>query len=70
MYSNCLVYAIGQWVRHGGYLVLSRSRYGWWPHAEHTHDWRRFSVFVPLGPKRRRACPPLWFRGRVVERCR
>lgn len=70
MRSNCLAYACGQFLRRGGYLVIRRSRYGWWWHAEHTHDFRRFSVFVPLGPKRRRACPPLWFRGRVIQRWR
>ena len=65
MWSNCYLFAIQQWYRHGGYIVLTKSQYGWWPHAFHSEDLRRFTDFVPLAPKRRRWLPPLVFRGHI-----
>jgi hypothetical protein len=34
-WNNCLVWALWQWYRHGGYLVIRRAgkrRQLWWPH--------------------------------------
>lgn len=30
--SNCLIFALKRWRSDGGYLIIRRSRYGWWPH--------------------------------------
>jgi hypothetical protein len=67
MRSNCLLYAVRQWITHGGYLLLRKSRYGWWPHALWSRDLTVLSEFVPLAP-RRRWLPPLWFKGMVRVR--
>lgn len=62
--SNCLVFALAKWFRHGGYLIVRRSRYGWFPHFLWARDLGELEVeqFVPLDP-RRRLLPPLVFRG-------
>ena len=31
-YSNCLIFALGRIFKKGGYLVIRKSRFGWWPH--------------------------------------
>jgi hypothetical protein len=64
-WGNCYVFVLRQWWRKGGYVVLSRSKYGWWLHAVWSRDLVTFEDFVPLGPKRRRKMPPIWFAGRV-----
>ncbi len=33
--SNCLIFAWRRWRRRGGYLLIRRSRHGWWPHFLH-----------------------------------
>lgn len=62
--SNCLVFALGRWVRHGGYLVVRKSRNGWWPHFIWSLDLIEFMDFAPHEPQRYK-CPPLLFRGRI-----
>lgn len=32
MRSNCLIFAVVQYFRHGGYIIVRRSRYRWVPH--------------------------------------
>lgn len=64
---RCLTYALGKWAREGGYLVIRRSRWGWFPHFLHlSADRQRLTHMVPLLP-RRRGSPPIWFRGRIRE---
>lgn len=36
--SNCLIFAMGEWRRRGGYLIVRRSHYGWWPHFAWTRS--------------------------------
>jgi hypothetical protein len=31
-YSNCLIFAIRLWLTRGGYLIVRKSRAGWFPH--------------------------------------
>lgn len=64
--SNCIIWALGQWRREGGYVALRRSNYGWWPHMLWSPDMVVWTEFVPVAPKRKRRLPPLWFRGRVI----
>lgn len=33
--SNCLLYALKRWRYRDDYLVIRRSRWGWWPHFLH-----------------------------------
>lgn len=64
MWSNCLAFALGRYWQQGGYVVMMRSRFGWWPHFVWTADLKDFEEFAPKR-KRRRWFPPLIFRGRV-----
>jgi hypothetical protein len=63
MRCNCLVYALRKWFTHGGYVVMRRSRYGWWPHFLWSPDLLQFFAFVPVKRPHRRWLPPLWFKG-------
>lgn len=64
--SNCLVYALRRWIRDGGYLIVRRSRWGWWPHFLWAPTLGDLEVeqYAPR-QSQRRLCPPLLFRGRV-----
>lgn len=62
--SNCLFYAIGQWWRVGGYVVVMKSNYGWWPHMVHSQDLCTYTEYSPPRKVRRWFPPPL-FRGAV-----
>lgn len=64
-YGNCYLFVLRQSWRHGGHVVIVKSAWGWWPHAVWSPDLVTFHDFVPLGPKRFRAIPPVWFAGRV-----
>jgi hypothetical protein len=65
MRSNCVIWAVTQYVRRGGYLVARRSRYGWWWHLLWSPDLQRFYAFVPNRRHRKRWVPPLYFQGYV-----
>jgi hypothetical protein len=67
--SNCLIWALGQWKRHGGYLIMRRSHWGPFPHFLWSADLRELQAFEPVGP-RRRLLPPIWFLGRVIKGAR
>lgn len=66
MRSNCLVYAVGRWIREGGYLIARRSQFYPGPHFGWSADLLRVFHFVPNRP-RKRLLPPIWFRGHVRE---
>lgn len=61
--TNCLLWALAQWHRRGGYVVFRRSDYGWWPHLLWSQDLKIFEDFSPFKAKRRRALPPIIFTG-------
>lgn len=65
MRSNCLFHAVRRWWAEGGYVLISKSRYGPFPHFMYSPDLRTFEAFVPLVAKRQRRFPPLWFAGKV-----
>ena len=64
-WGNCWWFAFRQWWRHGGYVVLEQSKYGWWPHMLWSANLVTFLEFHPSARKRRRVIPPIWFRGAV-----
>lgn len=65
MTSNCLIFAIQEWFRCGGYIIFRASHYGWWFHVIWSKDLKHFEEFHPLGGKRKRFFPPLLFAGYV-----
>lgn len=72
--GNCILYALRQWLRHGGYLIVRKSRYLWLvPHVLWSPpgglDEATVRHFVPEEPTRQpwRVWRALWFRGRVKE---
>jgi hypothetical protein len=62
MTSNCLIFALRRVWRSGGYLILRRSSYGWWPHVIWSPDLVRFEEFT-TADKFSRWCPPILFPG-------
>lgn len=73
--SNCLLYALRRWRYRDDYLLIRRSRWGWWPHFLHGELDEAGRVVVdhlvptdPIPPKGWRRFLPvhaLLFRGRV-----
>lgn len=70
--GNCILYALRQWLRHGGYLIVRKSRFLWLvPHVLWAPpgglDEATVRHFVPEEPTRQpwRVWRALWFRGRV-----
>jgi hypothetical protein len=64
MKSNCIIFALRRCFRLGGYIVLRKSNYGWWPHMIWTKDLATFEEFTP--PEHHQAAfPPLLFNGIV-----
>lgn len=66
MKSNCIIFALQRWFSLGGYIVLRKSNYGWWPHMIWTKDLATFEEFTPP-VHQARAFPPLVFNG-IVKR--
>ena len=73
--SNCFFFAVGRWLSRGGYLLIRKSRLGWWPHFLHGETDKGDEVavchLVPIEPLRARGLlrffpiHVLIFRGRV-----
>jgi len=51
--SNCLIFAVNKWFKHGGYLVMRRSKHGFFPHFLWCSDLKNAEIehFVPINPK-------------------
>src|SRR5579884_2461706 len=64
--SNCVAYAMARYRACGGYIVLRKSRVGWWPHAYHLIDLNRITEYVPAAHKEGLASPPRVFQGTVA----
>jgi hypothetical protein len=60
--SNCILFALRRWFSRGGYIVLRKSNYGWWPHMIWTKDFVTFEEFTPP-VHYARVFPPLVFEG-------
>jgi hypothetical protein len=69
MRSNCLVWAIRQWHRNGGYLVIRRSHSGPFWHFMWSQNLRKVEGYSPIKRKYGwvAVLDKLWFRGQVVE---
>ena len=65
-WNNCLFWALAKWAKYGGYLMIRRSRWGWFPHFLHMDREGNIESFVPDDP-RKKACPPPVFRGSVKK---
>jgi hypothetical protein len=64
---RCLTYAVGKWVREGGYLLVRRSHFSrLCPHLLHMDRSGRITQFVPDHPKHL-WFPPLWYKGKIKE---
>lgn len=52
MRSNCLIFALSRWCGSGGYLIVRKSRFGWWPHFlwSPSLDAAQVESFVPIQP--------------------
>jgi hypothetical protein len=69
MRSNCFFFAVALYLRRArrgdaGYVVVRRSRFGWFPHFLYLHRGRRLIAFCPVDP-RHKILPPPVFRGAV-----
>lgn len=65
-YSNCWLWAFYTWVRRGGFLILSKSEWGWWPHVMWSPDMMKCNQFEPDHTRQRgRLLPPLIYRGYI-----
>ena len=65
--SNCFFYAVGRWWREGGYFVVRRSHFGWWPHFLWSPDLVTFYQYGPAVPNHHLRCPPPIFHGVVRQ---
>ena len=63
--SNCLFFAIGRWWNRGGYLVIRKSRFGYWPHFLWSPDLQVFESYSPIVGGYSRWFPPLLFCGYI-----
>lgn len=63
--SNCWLWALARVFRRGGFLLVSKSEWGWWPHVMWSPDMRVLYQFEPTKKKRRRLLPPMLYRGYV-----
>jgi hypothetical protein len=61
--SNCIIFALRRWFKYGGYVVLRKSNFGWWPHMIWTKDFATFEEFAPRIHNANMAFPPLLFKG-------
>ncbi len=63
---NCFWYAIMNYVKHGGYIIVRKSHYGRFPHFLWVKDLKDLDVkhYVPDNPIERKV-PPLIFDGIV-----
>lgn len=53
-YSNCLIVALALWWRHGGYVIVRRSRYTWVPHFMWAKSIEGLEIveYKPVTPRR------------------
>ncbi len=65
-YSNCWYWAFSTYFRKGGFLIFSKSEWGWWPHVMWSPDLMRCHQFEPDHKRQRgRLLPPLIYRGYI-----
>lgn len=65
-YSNCWLWAFYNCFRRGGFLIISKSAWGWWPHVMWSPDMVSCHQFEPEKPRVRGLLfPPLIYRGYI-----
>ena|SRR5512145_1064036 len=57
-YSNCFIFAARMWLARGGYLVVRKSRAGWFPHFLWCADLAN-AVILHFSPRK---IAPWWYR--------
>ncbi len=68
--SNCLAFVltIAKYRRKGDYMLIRKSKHGWFPHFAAIIDSADGIIkieFVPINPERK-WIPPLFFKGEIV----
>lgn len=67
-FSNCAAWAVWAYFRRGGFLILKKSEWGWWPHFMWSPDMHTCQQFEPDHKRRRgRLWPPFFYRGYVKK---
>lgn len=46
--NNCLFFAISKFIKHGGFIVIRKSKYGNWSHVMWSKDLITFEHYVPI----------------------
>lgn len=65
--TNCFLYAYQKYQTQGGYILVTPSKWGWWPHFLWSADLPpTYEAFDPP-VKRKRWYPPIVFRGRITR---
>jgi len=65
--NNCLWFALHRFFTKGGYLLVRKSRHGWWPHFLWSSNLDHFEEWQPEKSSNDLAFPPFWFKGVVVQ---
>lgn len=53
LFSNCIIFSYSKWIENGGYIIMRKSHWGWWPHfiwAKHI-DGLYLEHLVPIEDK-------------------
>ena len=68
--SNCLLFALAKWWKHGGYVIIRKSHWGWWPHFIWCKDLRDAEIeqYVPIGDKLPFSFMKVLFKGKIVTK--
>jgi hypothetical protein len=66
--SNCLFFAVGRWWNCGGYIIIRKSKLGWFPHFLWSPDLQLFESYSPIGGGVARWLPPILFRGYIKHK--
>ena len=66
-YSNCWIFALWRLFRRRGFLIISKSEWGWWWHFMWSPDMRTVQQFEPTLKRRKRLFPPFIYKGYVKE---
>lgn len=64
---NCWVWALWQWFKYGGSIIVRKSKYGPFPHFMWSPDMMTIYDYNPIQP-RNRIMPPTVFKGEVKSR--
>lgn len=64
--SNCVFFALSQWWKKGGYIIIRKSKWGWWPHLLWSPDLKEFWEYQPQKPNHHLLIPPPLYRGMIL----